>query len=77
MENNIKKPMTVVRQEFIDTMIDHINKSGLPLFVIESILKELYMETKTAAQHQYEVEKLQYENSLKKNDVQQPSNVDV
>ena len=65
MESNIEKPISVIRQEFIDTLIKDINDSKLPLFVIEPILKGLYTEVKIASQRQYEIEKSQYENALR------------
>lgn len=64
MKNNIEKPITVVRQEFIDGLVDYINNSGLPLFIIEPILKDIYMEVKAMSQNQYELEKSQYEKQL-------------
>jgi hypothetical protein len=65
MKSNFEKPITVVRQEFIDGLINYVNNSSLPLFVIEPILRDIYMEVKAMSQKQYESEKMQYENSLK------------
>ena len=60
----ITKPITVVRQEFIEKMVEEINTCGLPLFVVEPILKDLLNEVSTAAKRQYETEKEQYEQAL-------------
>ncbi len=60
----ITKPITVVRQEFIEKMVDEINTCGLPLFVVEPILKDLLNEISAAAKRQYETEKAQYEQAL-------------
>lgn len=60
----ITKPITVVRQEFIEKMVDEINTCGLPLFVVEPILKDLLNEVSIAAKKQYETEKVQYEQAL-------------
>lgn len=57
----ITKPITVVRQEFIEKMVEEINNCGLPLFVVEPILKDLLNEVSTAVKRQYETEKAQYE----------------
>lgn len=65
MKENIEKPITVIRQEFIEKLTDDINNCGLPLFIIESILKDIYLEVKTMSQRQYEVDKSQYENMLR------------
>ena len=61
---NIKKPITVARQEFIENMVNEINTCGLPLWAIEPILKDLLSEVSTAAKRQYETEKAQYEQAL-------------
>ena len=60
----ITKPITVVRQEFIEKMVSEINTCGLPLFVVEPILKDLLNEVSTAVKRQYETEKAQYEQAL-------------
>ena len=60
----ITKPITVVRQEFIEKMVDEINTCGLPLFVVEPILKDLLNEVSAAVKRQYETEKAQYEQAL-------------
>jgi hypothetical protein len=66
MERNLEKPITVIRQEFIEGLADYINNSGLPLFMLETILKDVYMEIRDMSQKQYEFEKKQYEDALKK-----------
>ena len=76
MSKKIEKPITVVRQEFIDTLVDYINNCGLPLFIMEPILKDMYLEVKAMSQRQYETEKMQYENSLNSNEAQK-SNVNI
>lgn len=60
----ITKPITVVRQEFIENIVNEINTCGLPLFVVEPILKDLLNEVSIAAKRQYETEKAQYEQAL-------------
>lgn len=72
MNENIEKPITVARQEFIDGLVNYINNSGLPLFVVEPILKDMYMEVKTMSQKQYESEKMQYEQMMQMGDANEP-----
>ena len=55
------KPITVVREEFISSLCSLINNSGLPMFAVESILRDVAAETKAAAQKQYEIDKKAYE----------------
>lgn len=62
----ITKPISVVRQEFIEQLVNDVNNCQLPLFVIEPILQDLLSMVKSAAQKQYEAEKAQYEELLAK-----------
>ena len=64
MNETIVKPMSVVRQEFIDKLIDDVNNCQLPMFVVEPILEELLKMVRAAAQEQYKTEKAQYEAQL-------------
>lgn len=68
MKENIEKPITVIRQEFIDVISNNINNCNLPLFVIEPILRDIYLEVKSLSQKQYEIEKAEYESKLKNGD---------
>ena len=64
MMGKIEKPITVVRQDFIDALIGIINTCELPLFVVEPILRDVYMEVKSLSNKQYEVEKMEYEKKV-------------
>ena len=66
MNDTFTKPMSLVRQEFIDRLIDNINNCNLPLFVIEPILQDMLASVKVAAQQQYEADKAQYEKLFAK-----------
>ena len=66
MDEKIAKPMSVVRQEFVEQLVNDINNCSLPLFVVEPILQDLLNMVKAAAQKQYEAEKAQYEQQLLK-----------
>jgi hypothetical protein len=64
MDKNIVKPITLIRQEFVDTLVEEINNCQLPMFVIEPILQDLLDQVRTAAHKQYEADKAQYEAQL-------------
>ena len=64
MEQKITKPVTLIRQELIESLTNEINDCKLPMFVIESILQDLLSAVRTAAQKQYEADKKQYEQQL-------------
>jgi hypothetical protein len=65
MDKNIVKPITLIRQEFVDTLVEEINNCQLPMFVIEPILQDLLDQVKVMVQKQYEADKAQYEAQLK------------
>ena len=61
----IAKPMSVVRNEFINSMTELINKCQLPLFVIEGVIKDIYSDIHILAQRQLEADLKNYHESLK------------
>jgi hypothetical protein len=65
MGNEIRKPLPVLREEFVNALTDMINNSQLPRFVIESILKDFYSDMKVISRKEYEIAKQQYENAIK------------
>lgn len=58
------KPASIIREEFIENVVGLINESNLPLFVIEPILKDLYLEVKDGARQQLESDRLEYQSSI-------------
>lgn len=60
------KPITILRDEFIKKLTELINNSNLPLFVIESIIKDIYFDVKSLAQKQLENDLKNYQESLKR-----------
>ena len=64
MNEKIEKPIIVARQEFIDLISNDINNCNLPLFIIEPILRDVYLEVKSLYQKQYEIEKTEYERKI-------------
>lgn len=57
------KPLTVARQDFAEEIVNVINESGLPAFVMSDILKNAITEVDKIAQAQYEQDKEAYEKS--------------
>lgn len=62
--NNITKPITILREEFIEKLVSLCNDSGLPFFAIEDVLKGLIQHTQAAAQQQLEADKKRYQAQL-------------
>lgn len=65
--NNIGKPVSMIRMEFITALTELINNSNLPLFIIEPILKDMYNDVRIASQKQTEEEIRQYQKAIEKN----------
>ena len=64
MNEQFQKPMSVAKEDLIMEMVEAINRSTLPMFMVESVVRDLYMEVKDLAQKQYEQEREQYESFL-------------
>lgn len=60
----MNKPSTIIYEEFKQDLANLINKSGLPAFIIESVLKDYLVEVKALAQRQYQMDKAEYEKAL-------------
>lgn len=60
------KPITIIRDEFITSLIDLCNNSGLPFFIIEDVLKNMLQEVHNASVQQLEEDKKRYEAQNKK-----------
>lgn len=75
-EKEVVKPHTLLKEEFVRSLIDLCNNSGLPLFVMEYILRDVYLEVKNLAQKQYESDLLAYKQSQKDEQSSNLSDVD-
>lgn len=65
MNETIKKPITIIADDFLNNIVDLINNSGLPYFIIESILKDCVDKVHMASQQQLKLDKKHYEQELK------------
>lgn len=61
--NQIMKPLTVARHEFVETLTNLINECQLPPFVIEAVLKDVYTDVRIVAQKQLENDMKKYRAS--------------
>ena len=55
------------RTKNIDNLVNLINSSQLPAFIIESILKDTYKDMSLIAQKQYEKDKADYYKKMQEN----------
>ena len=60
------KPLNILRNEFMEKLIKAANDSRLPFVIMEYVVRDFYEEVRNTAARQYESEKEQYENALKK-----------
>lgn len=60
------KPLYMLRNEFMDKLIKAANDSHLPFVIMEYVVRDFYDEVRNTAARQYDNEKEQYENALKK-----------
>ena len=60
----MNKPITIIYEDFKKDVADLINNSGLPPFVIETVLQDYLIETRNIAKRQYQIDKVQYEKYL-------------
>lgn len=72
----MNKPITLVIEETKTKLADIINTSGLPPFVIEPILSTFLQEAHAASKRQYEIDKLQYEQAIAKEQEEQNEDVE-
>ena len=61
--NQIMKPLTVARHEFVSALTNLVNESQLPPFVIEAVLKDVYTDIRIIAQRQLESDLQKYRAS--------------
>lgn len=58
------KPISLKLKDFKNDAVNLINTSGLPLFVVEPILKEVLVAVQAKVEQEYQQDKLKYEQSL-------------
>ena len=64
MNNDIAKPLTVARQDLLTGLVDEINKSGLPAFIVVGILSDLSLSVSKLAQEQLQTDTQIYQEKL-------------
>lgn len=62
----MNKPITIIRQEFIEELVELINKYQLPAFVIIGVIKELLPVLKEQEEKQLITDKETYKQYISK-----------
>lgn len=65
------KPITVARIEFIDKLVELVNNSGLPSFVIMPVLDDALREMKRITDEQYRNDFIEWNESQKKEEAEE------
>lgn len=60
----MEKPISLKIKEFKNDAVNLVNTSGLPLFIVEPILKEVLVAVQNKSEQEYQQDKLRYEQSL-------------
>lgn len=60
----MEKPISLKLKDFKNDAVNLVNTSGLPLFVIEPILREVLVAVQNKAEQEYQQDKMRYEQSL-------------
>lgn len=61
----MNKPANLIVEETKENIVKIINESGLPPFLLEPILKDLYNQVSILKQQELEKSRQEYEDSLK------------
>ena len=62
---NIAKPITVAREDFINDLVKLINSAQLPLCVVEYVLKDTLNEVHTVSVKQAQEDRGKYEETVR------------
>lgn len=65
------KPITLAIEEIKNKLAQDINESGLPMAVIEMILKDLYQQSQQLAKQELELDKKQLEKEEQKEEIKE------
>lgn len=71
------KPLSLIINETKQNMVAVINNSGLPLPLLEMLMKDIYIDIKTANDMQLKKDIEQYNNSLTEESKKQETNVEI
>ena len=66
MNNTINKPITMLAEDFTSELVDLINRSHLPFFIMESIMRDCINEVNAASKKQLEIDKQNYNEAMLK-----------
>lgn len=72
----IKKPITLLKEDFVNNLINLCNNSDLPFFIIESVISNLLKDIHIASEKQLESDRIKYNKELSELQLQSSSTED-
>lgn len=57
----MQKPITIIREELKNNIVELINNSNLPAFIVGDVVEKILFECRKLEQQQYEQDKKTYE----------------
>lgn len=60
----MNKPLSVMKDEFENEIVNLVNQSGLPLFIVEYVLSNILANVKVAAKKQFDIDLKTYKESI-------------
>lgn len=76
MSEMINKPVSMLYEEFRSGLTNLINTSGLPAYLIETILQNYLYEVNAIGIKEYQAEKEQFERRIANSQIQEGSDVE-
>ena len=70
----MNKPANILVEDTKEELIKVINESGLPPFLVEPIIKDIYNQVVFLKQQEFEKSKKEYEESSKKSSKKEAQN---
>ena len=63
-KNEVNKPLTLIVDDFENDMVKFINDSGLPFFMVETVLTKILDGVKAAAAQQLNADRAKYNEAM-------------
>ena len=67
-ETKIQKPLSILRQEFMENLVDTINYSGIPLLMVEPIVADVLAQVRRANEDQLKADQEMWAAAQEKED---------
>lgn len=67
----MQKPMTLAKREFSEALVEAVNSSGLPFFVVRQVLEELLSAVRQGEEEQERKDRAEYEVYLRESAAQE------